>query len=96
VISYRGKPLKKLRRAWKTLARIADDSSGDLDSPHIMRHTAATWMMRSNVPVLQISSYLGMSPETLMKHYAHHHPDFQSEASQFSGKAPALKNRKTG
>ena len=51
-----------------------------------MRHTAATWLMRSGVNPYEAAGYLGMSPETLWETYGHHHPDHQEDAARATGK----------
>lgn len=76
VITYKGEPINKLRRSWKTLA-------GDLDdAPHILRHTAATWLVQAGVSYHDASGYLGMSVETLERHYGHHSVSFQTQAAK--------------
>ena len=51
-----------------------------------MRHTAATWQMQAGVDPYEAGRYLGMSVETLMETYWHHHPDFQASAASASGR----------
>jgi len=80
VIHYQGEPVVKLRRSWKTVSGGADDG------PHVLRHTAATWMMRSGVDVFEAAGYLGMTVETLLEVYGHHHPSFQDKAARATGR----------
>lgn len=84
VVHYQGEEIAKLRRSWGTVARMA--GSKRKDGPHIMRHTAATWQMQAGTNLYEAAGYLGMSPETLWSVYGHHHPDFQSEAANATGK----------
>jgi integrase len=51
-------------------------------TPHILRHTAATWAMQRGVNVWDAAGWLGMSPEVLERVYGHHHPDFQRDAAE--------------
>ena len=44
-------------------------------TPHTLRHTAATWLMQNGVDPWEAAGYLGMSVETLLRVYGHHHPD---------------------
>jgi integrase len=43
----------------------------------LWRHTAATWLMQAGVDAFEAAGYLGMSVETLLEVYGHHHPAFQ-------------------
>jgi integrase len=50
-------------------------------TPHVLRHTAATWAMQRGVNVWDAAGRLGMSPEVLERVYGHHHPDFQLDVA---------------
>jgi integrase len=91
VVHYRGSAIQKLRRSWGSVALAA--GATDRDGPHIMRHTAATWLMRSGVSPYEASGYLGMSPETLWETYGHHHPDYQESAARATGKRGTARRR---
>jgi integrase len=80
VVHYRGEPIGKLRRSWKTV------SDGVADGPHVLRHTAATWLMQAGVDVFEAAGYLGMSVEILLEVYGHHHPSFQEKAARAMGR----------
>jgi integrase len=80
VVHYLGEPITKLRRSWKTI------SGGAADGPHVLRHTAATWLMQARVDPFEAAGYLGMSVEVLLEVYGHHHPDFQSTAANATNK----------
>lgn len=57
---------------------------------HILRHTAATWLMQMGTDPWQAAGWLGMTLEQLQENYGHHHPDFQEEAAEaFSGRRSA-------
>lgn len=78
VINYDGTPIKgKVRRSWETVRKMARHPRKD--SPHILRHTAATWLMQTGIDLAQIAGYLGMTVKTLETVYGHHHPDFMAE-----------------
>lgn len=51
-------------------------------TPHWLRHTAATWLMEEGVDVWAAAGYLGMSAQTLEKHYGHHREDHQAAARE--------------
>lgn len=80
VVAYAGEPVKKLRRSWETARELA--AMDDSVTPHILRHTRATWMMQAGVDLWEASGALGMSVKTLETVYGHHHPDWQSRAAE--------------
>jgi len=80
VIHYQGEAITKLRSSWKSV------SGGAADGPHVLRHTAATWLMQGGVDVFEAAGYLGMSVETLLEVYGHHHPSFQDKAARATGR----------
>ncbi len=84
VIHYGGMPIVKLRRSWSAVAREAGATRAD--GPHIMRHTAATWLLQSGVPMAEASGYLGMTTDTLERVYGHHSPAHQQRAASMRGR----------
>jgi len=79
VVHYHGEPIKKERRAWHTARARA--GLGPEVTPHVMRHTAATWLMQRRCDLWEAAGFLGMTPEMLRDVYGHHHPDFQKEVA---------------
>lgn len=63
------------------------------DSPHVLRHTAATLFMQAGVDVAVVAGYLGMSIEVLWTVYGHHSPMFQSEIAQATPKKQTNRKR---
>jgi hypothetical protein len=49
-------------------------------TPHILRHTCATWLMQGGVNLWDAAGFLGMTVQQLEATYGHHHPDYQQEA----------------
>lgn len=79
VIHHGGAPIAgKIRTGFEGIVR--DAGLPDEITPHWLRHTAATWLMEAGVDMWLAASYLGMSVQTLEKHYGHHRPDYQAEA----------------
>lgn len=80
VVHWHGFDVADIRHAWNR----ARDAAG-LDAkvtPHILRHTRATWLMRAGVDIWEASHSLGMSTKTLEAVYGHHHASFQSKAAE--------------
>jgi len=101
VIRYQGDSVKKLRRSWGTVGRLAAKRTAERESkrtgknvtprevqdgPHIMRHSCCTWLMAAGVDVYEVSGYTGVSVEVLLNVYGHHHPDFQANAATATSK----------
>ena len=57
-------------------------------TPHVLRHTAATWLMQRGTDLWQASGFLAMSQKTLQRVYGHHHPDFMRGAAEAIGRRP--------
>ena len=69
-------------------------------TPHVLRHTCATWLMQSGVDLWHAAGFLGMTVQQLEAGYGHHHPDYQQEAvaalgGQYAARNPMNKTRQT-
>jgi integrase len=80
VVEWNGKPVASVRKSFET-AVVAAKVERHL-TPHVLRHTAATWAMQSGCDIWAAAGWLGMSPEVLERVYGHHHPDFQREVAE--------------
>lgn len=84
VIHYRGLPVEKQRKTWGQACALAG-----LDktvTPHILRHTAVTWMMLAGNDPYDVSSYVGMSVKMLDDVYGHHSPEHQKAIASRIGR----------
>nr|WP_239025321.1 tyrosine-type recombinase/integrase [Rhodoligotrophos defluvii] len=77
-VEYFGKLLLKERRAF-TRARLLAGLDGDV-TPHVLRHTCATWLLQARVPMWEVAGFLGTSEAVIRKTYGHHSPDHLSAA----------------
>jgi integrase len=83
VCVYDGKPFHKIKGSWDKALRRAKLSNRDGKvTPHILRHSRATWLMQKGIDAFQAAGHLGMSVETLNRNYGHHHPEYQREAAE--------------
>ncbi|QND60354.1 tyrosine-type recombinase/integrase [Mesorhizobium huakuii] len=80
VVAYEGRPIQKLRKPWYAAREFAALKRSI--TPHILRHTRATWMMQQGVDLWEAAGALGMSVKILEDTYGHHHPDFQKRAAE--------------
>ena len=92
VISWNGKPLKRVKGAFERAAKRA----GLEISPYILRHTAAVWMAEAGVPLEEIAQYMGHTNiEITRKHYARYSPTHlrrAANATQVHGSECVVQN----
>ena len=80
VIEWDGSQILDVKKAFqRTVSR-----AGLRDvTPHVLRHTAATWMALEGVDMRKISIFLGHDDiRTTERVYAHHHPDYLADAAE--------------
>jgi integrase len=67
-------------------------------TPHILRHTCATWLMLLGADTREAAWYLGMSEKMLEERYGHFHPAYQAETrARLDGKrAPEARSVAVG
>ena len=81
VIEWAGAPVKSIKRAFRAAVQRAKLSS-DV-TPHVLRHTAASWMAEAGVSMDEIAQFLGhSSPSVTYKVYARFSPDFLQKAAK--------------
>jgi len=83
-VEVNGKPVKRVQIGFA--GTVADAGLGDDVTPHILRHTAATWLMQKGIDVWEAAGFLGMSPKTLWNVYGHHHPSHMEQARNALGR----------
>jgi integrase len=79
VVHYDGRQMKNPHTSWDRVVKAA--ALEGRVTPHVLRHTRATWLMQAGIAPWQAAGSLGMSVKTLLAVYGHHHPDFQREAA---------------
>jgi len=62
----------------RTIAIIAEMAGIGPVTPHVLRHTAATWLMMSGCDIWEAAGFLGMTVRTLETTYGHHRPEHLS------------------
>lgn len=76
VIEYNGKHSKSVK---KSFSRLCQDC-GIKASAHVLRHTAATWLVMDGVPLAEVARLLGDSEKTVETVYGKHSPDYLKRA----------------
>lgn len=78
VVEHGGKPVVSIKTGTRAAARRAGLPGV---TPHVLRHTAATWMAMAGVPMIEIARMLGHSDSRVTERvYAKHSPDYLRRA----------------
>lgn len=84
LIHYRGQPVEKQRKTWARACQMSGLPKSV--TPHVLRHTAVTWMMLAGNDPYDVAAYVGMSLKMLDDVYGHHHPDHQKKLASRIGR----------
>jgi integrase len=77
VVQWRAQPVERIDKAHR--AAVAAAKLGRDVTPHVWRHTVATWLMQAGADPWKAAGFLGMTVETLLRVYGHHHPDHSAD-----------------
>lgn len=75
-----GHGMTRIEKAFRGARNAA--ALGPEVTPHILRHTRATWLMQAGVDLWEAAGSLGMTVQMLEERYGHHHVDFQKSAAE--------------
>lgn len=78
IIEYGGQPIKTVKKGFQSACKRAGLKGV---TPHILRHSGATWMSMDGVPMREIAQMLGDSEATVERVYAKYHPDYLKRAA---------------
>ena len=78
-IMWKGRPIAEIDTG---LARAAERAGLEGVTPHVLKHTAVTWAFQRGISLEDAADWFATSPQTLMKHYRAHSPDYQSRARE--------------
>jgi integrase len=88
LIEWNGLPIaSQERRAWSRARELA--GLGKDVTPHVLRHTCATWLLQSGVPIYDVAGVLGCSEAVVRKTYGHHAKDHLRGAVATFSRRPA-------
>lgn len=73
VIERHGKPLSSIRKGFREACRRAGLKGV---TPHILRHSGATWLAMDGMPMREIARLMGDDEATVERVYAKHSPDY--------------------
>jgi integrase len=77
VVEWNGEPVLRIIKAHTSA--VAEAGFDPDVTPHTWRHSLATWLMQAGTDVFKAAGFLGMSVETLLRVYGHHHPDHSAD-----------------
>ena len=77
VIEYNGKLVKSIKTAFKEACQAAGLTG---ITPHVLKHTAITWLMQQGLEITVVSGWTGTLETTIREVYGHHHPNYIESA----------------
>lgn len=80
VIRYKGLPITRQQRGWEAVVKAA--GLGADVTPHVLKHTCATMLLRSGMDLWDVSGLTSTSTKTLETVYGHHSPEFQTATAK--------------
>jgi integrase len=87
VVEWNGRPIKSFGKGFARAVAAAGLDPHRI-TPHVLRHTAATWMMQNGADMWDAAGFLGMTVQMLEHVYGHHHPKLHDTAVAAIGKRP--------
>ncbi|HEY3848361.1 MAG TPA: site-specific integrase [Acetobacteraceae bacterium] len=82
VIEYAGAGVARIKHAFRDTAARANLHGV---TPHVLRHTAVTWLLQGGVDPWRVAGFTGMTEEMVDQVYGHHHPDYLRGAARALG-----------
>jgi integrase len=78
VVEHGGQKVASIKTGFNAAARRAGIKGV---SPHVLRHTAVSWMVQRGVPLAMVARYASMTEAMVEKRYGHHAPDYLKQAA---------------
>ena len=79
VVEYAGRRIGTVKNGFEAACERAKIEGV---TPHILRHTCATWLVKARISYEEIGKMLGDTAETIERIYGHHDPDYLKAASK--------------
>lgn len=81
LIEWQGRPIaSQERRAWRNARELA--GLGADVTPHVLRHTCATWLLQRGISIYDVAGVLGCGEDVVRRTYGHHAQDHLRTAVQ--------------
>jgi len=78
IISYAGRPVKRIKQGWNEACKRAGVKEA---SPHVLRHTRVSELLKRGVSVWEVASSVGMSVAMIEQVYGHLMPGWQEDSA---------------
>jgi integrase len=74
----------KPKVAGEIMTYVKTDKAAKLTdvTPHTLKHTAATWLLRAGIDLWDVAGLTSTSAKTLETVYGHHSPEFQKASAK--------------
>lgn len=79
VCRYKGKAISRQQRGWEAVVKAAKVQDV---TPHILKHSATTWLLQSGMDLWAVSGLTSTSTKTLDDVYGHHSLEFQPASAK--------------
>ncbi|XWN29904.1 MAG: site-specific integrase [Devosia sp.] len=93
VVEWNGSAVASVKKGWAATVKAA--GLGSDVTPHVLRHTCATWMMMAGADKWEAAGFLGMTMQTLESVYGHMSPNHQASAHRALMAKPVAMDRPT-
>lgn len=93
VLEWRGKPAGNVKKGFAAAVRRA--GLGADITPHVLRHSCASWLVEAGIPCAQVARFLGDTEAMIEKTYGHHRPSYLREASAALGRRSRVSRSQT-
>lgn len=80
IIEHNGKPLKTVKRGFAAAVKRAG-LSADV-TPHVMRHSGASWLLEDGMSDDDVARMLGDTPEMVRRVYGHFRPEYLAKVTK--------------
>lgn len=79
VVEWRGGPVSSVRTGFEAARERA--GLPETITPHILRHSGASWLVEDGVDIEEVAALMGDSVEVVRRHYAHLSPNYLKRAT---------------
>ena len=79
IVEFRGEGVRTVKNGFAATVRRAGLS--DDVTPHVLRHSGASWLVEEGLPDDEVARMLGDTPEMVRRVYGHFSPDYLRRAS---------------